>query len=394
MKLDIAAIQEYLKAQNLDGWLIYDFHGINPVASKLSPFHGLVTRRWYMLIPSEGQPVLLAHAVEASLIDADYVETRLYSSWKMLEKELNRLLKDMNNIAMEYSPNCAIPYISRVDAGTIELIRSFDVNVVSSANLVQHFQARWSEEEFSSHKIAASILINTVQEAWKHTAKCLSEGRELNERMLQEFIINKFHDMGLIVDEEPIVAVNENAAKPHYAPTKDIHSPIKEGDLLLLDIFARQNGEHSISADITWTCYVGKDEAPEKMQEVFRVVAAARDAGVDFINERLWACEQVMGWEVDEVVYNVIVDAGYGDYVLHRTGHSLGKEIHSNGVNMDNFESKDERILEPGLGFTIEPGIYIPGEFGIRSEINCYVGDKGLVVTTLPMQTELKSILK
>lgn len=393
MKLDVAAIQEYLKNDDLDGWLIYDFHGMNPVAQKLSPFHGLVSRRWYMLIPREGQPVLLAHAVEASLIDADWLETRLYSSWQMLESELGKLLANVKNIAMEYSPNCAIPYISRIDAGTLELVRSYGVNVVSSANLVQHFQARWSEEEFSSHKIAANILVNTIQDAWKYTAKCINEGRELNERMLQEYIVNKFHDVGLIVDEEPIVSVNEHAAQPHYAPTKDIHSPIKEGDLLLLDIFARQNGENSISADITWTCYVGKGEPPAKMQEVFRVVAAARDAGVDFINERLWACEQVMGWEVDEAVRKVILDAGYGEYVLHRTGHSLGKEIHSNGVNMDNFESKDERILEPGLGFTIEPGIYIPGEFGIRSEINCYIGDKGLVVTTLPLQAELTSIL-
>jgi Xaa-Pro dipeptidase len=391
VNINFKEIQKYLNRENLDAWLIYDFHGMNTIATSMAPFEGLVSRRWYLMIPKEGEPVMLAHKIESSVVDNPDVENRYYSGWKMLEQELALLLKGRKKVAMEYSPMNAIPYVAKVDAGTIELIRSFGVEVVSSADLVQHFQARWTDEGYKTHKVAANFLINTIQEMFKYTAELVSSGKEVDEYMVQQEILHRFTDYGMVWEHDPIVSVNGNAAMPHYAPTKEIYSPIKEGDLLLLDMFCRQQGEYTISGDITWTAFIGSGPVPQKMQDVFKIVISARDAGVEFIENTYAKGNPVRGWEVDDVVRNVIEKAGYGEFFTHRTGHSLGVEVHSNGANIDNFETKDERVLEPGVGWTIEPGIYLPNEFGIRSEIDCYMSDTGVEVTTLPLQTELKA---
>lgn len=392
MKLDIGAVQEYLAKEKMDGWLLYDFRGLNNFAQDLAPFSGILTRRWYLLIPRQGKPVLLAHKIEESSVRGDWMERRFYSSWKVLDEELRTLLKNMGTVAMEYSPLNAVPYVSKVDAGTIEKIRSFDVEVVSSANLIQYFYVRWSEAGLASHRRAARFLVDLVPEMFQYVANALNSGKSLTEREVQLEVMSRQKEKGMVWDHEPIVSVSGNAALPHYAPSADVYAPIKKGDLLLLDLFCREDGEDTISADITWTAYLGK-EVPEKMQKIFDIVIAARDAGVELIKNKLSAGEPVAGWQVDDAVRAVIDKAGYGQYFPHRTGHSLGKAAHGDGANMDNFETRDERLLLPGLGFTIEPGIYLPGEFGIRSEINCYIGENGIEVTTLPLQTEFKAIL-
>jgi len=393
MKEKIEAIQARLQADGLGGWLLYDFRGLNPVAQEMSPMEGIVTRRWFLLIPKQGRPVALIHKIEEGGYVADWAEKRCYSGWKTLEEELRALLSGVGSVAMEYSPRNAVPYVAFVDAGTVELVRDAGVEIRSSANLIQHFQARWTPEGYATHKETADFLIGLQREMFAMVAAEISAGREITEYDVQAEIHRRFEQAGMITEHMCIVGTGPNSALPHYEPSAEIHRPIREGDLLLLDIFCRKAGEATISADITWTAWVGSGKVPQKMLDVFSIVTAARDRGVELVSERFAAGRPVSGWEVDDAVREVIVKAGYGDFFTHRTGHSLGIEIHSNGVNIDNFETKDERLLEPGLGFTIEPGIYLEGEFGIRSEIDCYVSEEGLEVTTLPLQTELPALL-
>ena len=393
MKKRIEAIQARLADEGLDGWLIYDFRELNPVAQEFAPYSGIATRRWFLYIPSKGRPVALVHKIEEGGYHADYAEKRTYSGWKAMEEELGRMLGGQGRIAMEYSPRNAVPYVSFVDAGTLEMVRGFGPEVVSSANLVQHFQARWTPEGLASHHAAANLLVNLQREMFEMVAKELSAGRSITEYDVQSEIVSRMERGGMKREHDPIVGAGPNSALPHYEPSKELFRGIFEGDILLLDIFCAQQGEGTVHADITWTAYMGSGPVPQKMQEVFNVVTGGRDAGVELINKRFEAGDPVSGWEVDDAVRGVIMKAGYGDYFTHRTGHSLGLQIHYNGVNIDNFETKDTRMLEPGLGFTIEPGVYLEGEFGIRSEIDCYIGENGLEITTLPLQTELPAML-
>lgn len=393
MNLDLKAVQAYLRDAGLDAWLLYDFRGVNQIAQDLAPFEGLLSRRWYLLIPAQGTPILLAHWIEAAGIKGEWMEKRLYTGRVRLEEELKKLLTGFKTVAMEYSALCNIPYVSRVDAGTIEMIRSHGVDIRSSANLVQHFSARWNEQQLASHKVAANFLVNLMQDMFAWVADRMKKGKTLDEYQVQQEILRRFRELGMWADDEPNCSCGIHSAMPHYAPTSEEFAPLVRGELLLLDIWCRQQSEQTIMADITQTAWLGEGTAPREMREVFDIVSRARDAGVEFAGRRLFQGHEVAGWEIDDVVRKVIVDAGYGEHFTHRTGHSLGTMVHGNGVNIDNFETKDERILEPGLGFTIEPGIYLPGKFGIRSEINCYVSNKGLDVTTLPLQTELKGIL-
>lgn len=393
MKLNINEVQKYLAATEFDGWLLYDFQGLNTIAEPYCPCSGIVSRRWFVLIPKQGRPVALVHAIEESSYSADWAEKRTYSGWKSLEDELKRMLEGISVVAMEYSPGNAIPYVSRVDGGTIEMVRAAGVEVRSSANLIQHFQARWTKDGLASHRAAAEFLTLLASDMFEYAAAAVSSGQEITEYAVQQEILRRFESAGMVYEHAPIVAVGPNAAKPHYEPTAEAHLPIKQGDLLLLDIFCRQRGEETISADITWTAYVGPRPVPTRMLEIFSIVTAARDRGVEFINERISSGQPIHGWEVDDAVRAVIRDAGYGEFFTHRTGHSIGVAVHGNGVNIDNFETKDERLLEPGLGFTIEPGIYLPGEFGIRSEIDCYMSESGVEITTVPFQKELSALL-
>ena len=385
MKIKVSEVQDFLQSQKLDGWLIYDFHHINSIAYELTGLSGMQTRRWYLFIPSRGEAVALIHQIEKENYPELDVPKMTYVGWHDMEAKLSQLLKGSRVVAMEYSPRSSIPYVSKVDAGMLELIKEMGVEVVTSANLVQYFEARWDHNLYQTHKYAAGELMKIKDETFDMVAQKLAKGEELSEYSVQQWVMECYRRHGLVSTEAPIVAVNANASNPHYNPTKEIHQPIKKGDLLLLDIWARKDMAKSAYADITWMAYAG-EEVPQKYNELFAVVKGARDKAVEFIKEKVKQGEKVYGWQVDDVTRGFIKSKGYADYFFHRTGHSLGiTDVHGNGVNMDNLETKDERELIPGVGFTIEPGVYLP-EFGVRSEIDVFMGKEGVEVTTAPPQ--------
>jgi Xaa-Pro aminopeptidase len=373
LPLDIAAIQRALAEDGLDGWLLYDFHGSNPIAVSLTGTAGRhVTRRWYYFIPRTGAPAKLVHAIEAGVLTALPGTTRTYAAGTELESGLQALLAGARTVAMEYSPRCAIPYIGRVDAGTVELVRACGTEVVSSGDLVGRFEAAWSEAAIATHHAASNALYRVKDRAFMLVAAELAAGRTIAEIDLQHAMMRWFGEEGLITDSPPIVSVNGHAGDPHYAPTPDTSVPIGRGDLLLLDLWGKLDQPGSVYADITWTGLYG--DPPAEVTRVFGIVAAARDAALLAVQRAIEAGRGIRGWEVDRAARDVIAAAGYGDRFVHRTGHSLGEDVHGNGVHMDDFETHDDRRLLPGTGFTIEPGIYT-ADFGIRSEINVVVSD-------------------
>ncbi len=383
--LDIAAVQAALCREGLAGWLIYDFRGLNAVARELfhlADFH--LTRRWFYFIPQAGEPVLLAHAIEKMNFPPMAGRMILYAGLEQMRQRLNELLPQAGKIAMEYSPNNDVPTASFVDAGMFELLRSFHVEIVTSANLIQEFTAKWSAEQLRSHIAAAKVVYQAQHEAFKMIEAALQSGRALNEYQVQQFILQHFAREDCITDAAPIVAVNSNASNPHYAPTAEIHSPIRKGDIILIDLWAKKNTPGAVFADITWMGFAG-GEVPAAVQKVFDTVRQARDLAVDFLRQHWQPGNSVKGYQVDEVVRRFITDAGYGEYFVHRTGHSLGTEVHSGGVNIDSFETRDSRDIVPGVAFSIEPGIYLP-EFGVRLEINVYASDKGPEIYTEPQR--------
>ena len=371
MPLDIAAIQRALADDGLDGWLLYDFHGSNPIAVSLAGVAGRhVTRRWYYFIPRTGSPSKLVHKIEAGVLAALPGTTTAYAGRGQLESGLRSLVGGARTVAMEYSPKCAIPYIARVDAGTIELIRSLGVEVVSSGDLVGRFEAAWDQAAIVTHHAASNALYRVKDKAFALVAAELSAGRTPTEIEVQAAMMRWFAEDGLITDSPPIVSVNAHAGDPHYAPTPDTSAPIRRGDLLLLDLWGKLDQPGAVYADITWTGVYGEPQ-PE-VTRVFSIVAAARDAALGAVQRAIATGRVIRGWEVDREARDVIALAGFGDQFVHRTGHSLGEEVHGNGVHMDDYETHDDRRLMPGTGFTIEPGIYTPS-FGIRSEINVVV---------------------
>lgn len=381
----IPEIQAFLRRENLSGWLIYDFHGLNAVARDLAPpaeFH--ITRRWFYFIPAQGEPLLLAHKIEEKNFPALPGTMQLYAGLEELRARLRALLPMDRPLAMEYSPMNDVPTVSYVDAGMLELIRSFGVHVVTSAQLIQEFQARWSEAQLQTHIAAAKILHEAQTRAFEMIAAALRAQRTITEYEVQQFIVEKIAAGECLSDAQPIVAVNANASNPHYAPTAKVHSPIRTGDVVLIDLWAKKKRPGAVYADITWMGFAGK-RVPEEVQRVFNVVRAARDRGVAFLQEKTAAGEAVPGYRLDEVVRGHISDAGYGEYFVHRTGHSLGVFTHDKGVNIDSYETRDTRMITPGVAFSIEPGIYLP-QFGIRSEINVYMGTRGPEIHTTPQQ--------
>ena len=404
--MKLQTIRNHLRQQNLAGWLLFDFRGQNPIAASVAGLESTGTRRWFLWIPAEGKPQWLVHAIEQSTFSAVSPEMagplHLYVGWQQLEQKLQDMLpQDADSrIAMEYSPNGAIPYVSNVDAGTLEMVRaSTDANVVSSADLVQLVQAVLTSQQMDSHRRAAAHVLGAKDAAFAFVAQALRQQQEITEYAVQQFIVEKFRAAELTWDHDPIVAVNGNAALPHYAPGPQQHSPIRPGDVLLIDLWAKEsNGPADCYADVTWTAFCG-EEPPPAARRVFSVVARARDTAVSAINRAFESGNTIHGYEVDDAVSTVITDAGFGEGILHRTGHSLGPNTHWNGVNIDNVETQDRRTLIPGVMFTIEPGIYLPqldfdqsGQpkgLGIRSEVNCIVHDGRLEVTTLPYQTDL-----
>ncbi len=383
------------ESKGLDGWLLYDFRGSNPIARNVAAINDPgITRRWFCYIPLGGTPIWLVHRIEVSHFTNVLGEVRTYTHWGELQREMEIILKGSNRVAMEYSPFAAIPYVSRVDAGTVELIRSLGVEVVSSADLVQQSEARWTADQFAGHLKSAHLILEIKDEAFAWLGVQLRDGIPVTEYDVQSLIMERFDAEDLIPGHPPIVAVNAKASDPHYYPTADQHQPIQPGDFVLIDLWAKQKASDAVYADTTWVAYAG-EVAPQRYIEVFEVVRDARDLAVSFIRESFAVGEMVYGYAVDDLVRSYITERGYGEFFIHRTGHSIGTEIHGNGVNIDNLETRDERALIPGVCFSIEPGVYLP-KFGVRSEINVFIADltpEGVVVTTLPAQEEVIMLL-
>ncbi len=380
MSADIPEIQSDIRAAKIDGWLFYDFRGRDPIAQNiLSLPEGMRTRRWFYFIPAKGTPKKLVHKIEMQSLAALPGEMLYYSAQDELRKNLKKMFGRAKSVAMQYSPKNAIPYVSMVDAGTVELVRSCGPRVVSSADLVQKYEACWSAEQLESHLSAGVIIDRIVRETFQLAAKSVQEKRTLTEFDLKNWILKEFAAAGLWTEEGPDIAVNAHASDPHYGPTEESAAPIREGDLLLMDVWGKKKTPGSVYYDITWMGYLGA-KVPEKYAKVFSVVREARDAATELIRKHIAAGKPLQGWQVDKAARRVIEKAGYGKYFFHRTGHSIGEKVHGNGVNMDGLETHDVRRLIPKTGNSIEPGIYLP-EFGVRSEVNVYVGDREARVT-------------
>lgn len=392
----VARLQRTLQTMaDVDGWLFYDFRHSDPLAYRILQLDPArhVTRRWYYWVPTRGEPIKLVHGIEPRALEPLPGVVWEYVSWESQQDALRRLLKDARLVAMQYSPQNAIPYVSRVDAGTIELIRSFGITVITSADLIQHFEAVWTDEQFASHRLAAEVLRQVVTETFREVAESITAGRALTERGLQQFMLGRFHEHGVVTASPPIVAVNAHSADPHYEPTPEAALPIEEGDLVLIDLWAKRAHQPSaVYADITWTGFVGAT-VPTRHEDVFQIVRQARDAAFDFVRGRAQTGSFPCGWEVDDVCRQVIRAAGYGEQFVHRTGHSIGEEVHGNGANIDNLETQDGRRLLPHTCFSIEPGIYLKGEFGIRSELDVYLAERDALVFGQPVQTQIIPIL-
>jgi Xaa-Pro aminopeptidase len=381
--MDLIAIQRALAAAGLDGWLLYDFRGLNPIACRIVGFDTRLsaTRRWFYLIPAQGEPTGFVHAIEKQSLGAAPGRRVVYRSWRELESSLGASLSGMKRVAMEYSPRAAIPYVSRVDAGTVEMIRALGPEVVSSADLVQQFEARWTPEQKVLHDQAARDTLLAKDEAFALVKERLRSGMCVTESEVQAFIGSRFEARGLVTDHPCIVAVNDHASDPHFETAAGPNDrEIRKGDLLLIDLWAKvANDERAVYYDATWMAYCGTT-VPARMQEVWEAVRGARDAAIAFVEKAAAERRMVRGAEVDDVSRAYIEDRGFGPYFLHRTGHSIGAEVHGNGVNIDNLETRDERSLIPGVCFSIEPGVYLP-EFGVRSEIDMYMDDGRAYVT-------------
>jgi Xaa-Pro dipeptidase len=389
MKLE--AIQSALRDADLDGWLFYDHHRRDPIAYRVLDINPVMcTRRWYYIIPREGTPSKLVHRIESHNLDALPGTDDRYSSWREQREGLSRLLHGKSMVAMQYSPLNNIPYVGLVDAGTVELVKSCGVEVVSSADLVQQFESTWSEEQWQSHLAAGKVVHESVRTAFAFIRDAVRAGREIGEFDVQQEMVRVFEANGLSTDEPPCVAVNANSADPHYSPSREKSQPIHSGDLVLIDVWGKQNKPGAVYFDITWTGYVG-DKVPKHYTKVFNVVSEARDAAIHLIQNSLQAGRLLHGYEVDDAAREVIDRKGYGTFFVHRTGHSIGEDVHGNGANMDNFETHDERRIIPRTCFSIEPGIYLH-DFGIRSEVNVFTGAREARVTG-EIQTEIVPIL-
>lgn len=392
--MDISAIQSTLREEQIDGWLFYCFRESDPIARRILKLDDkkISSRRWFYLVPREGTPVKLVHRIEMGALDSLPGSKLVYVGWRELEQRLAQMLKSLRNVAMQYSPKNAIPYISRVDAGVIELVRGCGVDVVSSADLVQRFEATWTDKQLADHIQTADLLRKIVFDTFEEIRRQIEAKQRLTEYDMQQFICDNYARHGLTTHSPPIVAVNEHSGDPHYQPTREAHSEIREGDLVLLDIWAKKDAPDSVYADITWTGYVGSN-VPNKHAEIFNIVRGARDAALEFVTEAVRQRRELFGWQVDDVARNYITERGYGDYFIHRTGHSIGLDVHANGANIDNLETRDERRLIPRTAFSIEPGIYLT-EFGIRSEIDAYIGEGETIVAGQPIQSEVIPILR
>lgn len=395
-KFNYKKVQEILTAMKIDAWLLYDFRFSNELALNMLGItkKSHLTRRFYYLIPPKGLPIKIANAIETFHFDGLPGKLLPYASYSSLNDNLKTSLMGIKKVAMEYSPMNAIPYVSRVDAGTIEQIKSLGVEIVTSADLISMYNALWTKQQFNENKPVAHALNEIVDKSFDFIKKKILSTKSTTEYDVQQFIMAEFKKRKLFTDDPPIVGVNENSANPHYTPTKQKNKKIKKGDFVLIDLWAKPNKEDGVWADITWVGFVGTS-VPDKYKKIFNIVAKARDTAFNLAVSRFKQGKEVRGFEVDAVCRKVIEDAGYGKYFIHRTGHSITTDLHGSGAHMDNFETKDERLILPSTSFSIEPGIYLPGDFGVRSEIDVFITkERKVMITGKEKQNEVLAILK
>lgn len=383
----LVPLQAEITKSGLDGWLIFDFHGLNPIATGMLELPGMATRRIFVFVPREGAPVAITHAIEQGPWrdwPANWSKVT-YSGWRELESHLSAIVKG-KTVAMEYSPGDAVPYLDRIPAGVIEMVRAAGATVVSSADLVTQFYAVWTPENLASHERAAEIIATIARNAMKRAGDAATAGSPLTEYQLQQWILSEFAANNLSTDHGPIVAIGPNAANPHYEPTAANDATINRGDTLLIDLWARET--KGVFADQTWMGSLG--EPNEKARKVWEAVRGARDAAIAMLRDRLDSGKPLSGGEVDDASRDVITKQGFGPQFLHRTGHSIdARDLHGSGPHIDNLETREERMLVPGIGFSIEPGVYLAGDVGMRSEVNGYVSEKGVLITPREYQKEL-----
>lgn len=385
--MELKKIQDSLRQAGADCWLFYDHHHRDPIAYRVLGLSEtmMVTRRWFYVIPAQGEPARLVHRIESHHLDPLPGSKSEYSSWQELHENLRKLVAPYKKVVMQYSANNQIPYISLVDGGMLELIRSFGKEIVSSANLVSQFEAVLTDEQISSHFEAAKKLDTIREAAFKEIGRRVRNGG-CNEYDIQKFIMEAYDREGVETEDAPNCSVNENSGDPHYEPTAERHKNIREGDFVLIDMWGRMKRPHSVYYDITWTGFVGKVPS-DRQREVFEIVRDARNVGIEKVKSAFKSGEKICGWQVDEAVREFINGKGYGKYFVHRTGHSITNAIHGNGANLDNLETKDDRQILPNTCFSVEPGIYLP-EFGVRSEVDMMTRPNSAEVTG-KIQTEL-----
>ncbi|HXG96753.1 MAG TPA: M24 family metallopeptidase [Gemmatimonadales bacterium] len=385
---DFAALRELLGTLGADGWLLYDFHGINPSATRVLGIHGMGTRRFFVLLPRAGKPVAIAHRIELASFEGFPGEVRPYAAWSELHGQLRALVAG-KTVAMEVSPSDAVPYLDRVPHGVVQLLEGFGARVVSSGALITRFAARWSASELTGHRRAAEALREIAHDAlrWAGSELARGGGAEVRETTVQARVMASFARAGLVTDHPPIVGFQANAANPHYEPKPGADRVLAAGDLLLLDLWAGV-ALGTVFADQTWMGFAGREPSAE-VRKVWDAVRGARDAAVGLLQDRWKKKAAVTGAALDDAARGVIRAAGFGDYFVHRTGHSIDRDLHGSGPHLDNFETADERTLITGVGFSVEPGVYLTGRFGIRSEINVYLAESGPEVTPKQPQQEL-----
>jgi Xaa-Pro aminopeptidase len=391
---ELAAIQQAIRDFGFDGWLLYDFRGTNPLAKRILGLSEatILSRRWFYWIPAIGEPQKLVHRIESGALDHLPGEKRVYLRWDELEWGVAALIRGSGRIAMEYSPRNAIPYISRVDAGTIELVRSYGVGIESSGDLVQLFESTWTDAQWQLHLEAGRHTDSAYARAWSYIVERVRRDGSVRETEVQAVIMEHFHQHGLTTYHPPIVGVNEHSGDPHYEPLPGKDGVIRAGDFVLIDLWAKVDQPDGVYSDLTRVAFVG-DKVPEKYERIFRIVAQARDAAIALVRDRFAASQPLHGWEVDQAARRVIEAAGYGEQFVHRTGHNIGRETHGNGANMDGLETKETRLVLPQTCFSVEPGIY-SSEFGVRSEVNVFVdADKHVHVTAGELQRSVLALM-
>ena len=383
-KDSIKVAQGFIKANQIEGWLIYDYLNTNPIFNKVLPANGHITRPVFLLITPDTDPQLITHHVDQGRFNTQSIQILPYNNRQEMISNLKLILSNINEVAMEYSPLNELPRISRVDAGTVELVRSLDTAVISSSDIVQHTTQTWDDTQLDTHLDAGNKLGKIVNQAFSFIGENLSN--QITEYDVAEYIRNLFRDNHLITSDGPVVAINENSADPHYEPNKKSKT-FKHGDWVLIDLWAKKDIPNSIYSDITWVAYIGS-KVPDSQKSIFDIVVEARDAALSFLKSKFNQNQTVQGWQVDQIARNVINSYGYSEYFTHRLGHGIGEDVHSEGVNLDNWETHDTRTIMQGSGFSIEPGIYLPKRFGMRSEIDVFVGPEGPDASS-PVQTQV-----